>query len=107
MPASHREVEKRLDLLCIEIGRLQEAIWEQLESLEMEGLLLPQMEEHAGAVMRDVSFWIDQCTLAEKSPPVLLRRMEVHLGRLVRLSELLEGQRGHEKAASGQDSADA
>jgi hypothetical protein len=64
MPVSQREVEKRLDLVCLEISQLQEAIWEQLDSLERGGLLLPQMEEHAGEVMRDVSFSVDQCTLA-------------------------------------------
>jgi hypothetical protein len=90
MPMSQREVEKRLDLVCLEISRLQDAIWEQLEALERAGILPAQLEEHAGEVMRDVSFWVDQCTLAARSPPVLLRRMEVHLGRLVRLKELLE-----------------
>jgi hypothetical protein len=89
---SQRETEKRLNLVLLEIGRLQEAIWEHLELLEKNGLLLPQMDEHAGEVMREVSFWVDQCTLATQAPPVLLRRMEVHLGRLARLRELLEKQ---------------
>ena len=97
MPVSQREVEKRLDLVLLEISQLQEAIWAQLESLERDGLLLPQMEEHVGEVMREVSFWVDQCTLAAQSPPVLLRRMEVHLSRLVRLKELLEKQKQAEK----------
>jgi len=87
---SQREVEMRLDLVCLEISQLQEAIWEQLESLERCGILPAQLEEYAREVMREVSFWVDQCTLAAQSPPVLLRRMEVHLSRLVRLRELLK-----------------
>jgi hypothetical protein len=92
MPVSQRETEKRLDLVLLEISQLQEAIWEHMELLERDGLLLPQMEEHTGEVMREVSFWVDQCTLAALAPPVLLRRMEVHLSRLARLRELLEKQ---------------
>jgi hypothetical protein len=98
MPVSQREVEKRLDLVLLEISQLQEAIWEHLESLERDGLLLPQMEEHAGEVMMEVSCWVDQCTLAAQAPPVLLRRMEVHLSRLERLKELLGKQRQAGKA---------
>jgi hypothetical protein len=93
MPMSQREVEMRLNLVCLEISRLQDSIWELLESLERAGILPARLEEYAGEVMREVSFWVDQCTLAAQSPPVLLRRMEVHLSRLVRLRELLEEHR--------------
>ena len=40
--------------------------------------------------MKEVSFWVDQCTLASKSPPVLLRRMEVQLARLVKIEALIQ-----------------
>jgi hypothetical protein len=39
--------------------------------------------------MRDVSFWIDQCTVASESPPVLLRRMEIQHMRLVKIEALM------------------
>jgi hypothetical protein len=34
-------------------------------------------------------FRIDQCTVASESPPILLRRMEVQIVRLVRVEALI------------------
>gem|GEM_PF-479525 len=86
--------EERLDLLLVALAELQERVWEGLERLEAEGRLLPEIEEHAREVMRDVSYWLDQCTAAEEAPPILQRRMEVHLERIRRLAELLEAEIG-------------
>ncbi|MBN1323710.1 MAG: hypothetical protein JW986_06885 [Methanotrichaceae archaeon] len=86
--------EERLDQLLVALAELQERVWEGIELLEVEGRLLPEIEEHAREVMRDVSYWLDQCTAAVESPPILQRRMEVHLERTRRLVELLEAEIG-------------
>jgi hypothetical protein len=84
-------VEERLNILLLEMAELQELIWEGIELLDERGRLRLELEEHVRRIMSDVSYWMDQCTLASESPPVLLRRMEVHLSRLNRTKELIEG----------------
>jgi hypothetical protein len=86
------KIEKRLNILLLKMAELQEMIWEGIELLEARGLLRPDLEKHVLWIMSDVSYWMDQCTIASESPPVLLRRMEVHLSRLDRTHELIESR---------------
>lgn len=83
------KIEESLNLILIQIAELQERIWEGMAALEADGRLTPELERFAAEVMRDVSFWMDQCTTASESPPILLRRMEVHQARLAKIEELI------------------
>lgn len=87
---SQEELEEKLNRLLLEVDDLQDGIWDGLEALQRQGRLSPEAEEHVCQVMKEVSFWVDQCTLASKSPPVLLRRMEVQLARLVKIEALIQ-----------------
>ncbi len=84
-----KEIEERLNVILLKMTDLQERIWDGLELLDKRELLRPELDEHIRQVMSDVSYWIDQCTIASESPPVLLRRMEIHLSRLTRIEEML------------------
>ncbi|HWQ19938.1 MAG TPA: hypothetical protein VN455_09195 [Methanotrichaceae archaeon] len=86
---SHDEIEERLNKVLIEIAGLQDRIWDEMEEQSKQSRLTPELEEFARKVMDDVSCWIDQCTAASESPPVLLRRMEVQLSRLKKVLELI------------------
>lgn len=70
---------------------LQEKIWDDLEVLNERRMLKPEIDEHIRGVMSDVSYWIDQCTATAESPPILLRRMDAHMARLIKIEELIEG----------------
>jgi hypothetical protein len=87
---SQEELEEKLNRLLLDVAALQDGIWEGLEALQRQGRLSSEAEEHICRVMKEVSFWVDQCTLASKSPPVLLRRMEVQLARLVNVEALIK-----------------
>jgi hypothetical protein len=87
---SQEELEERLNRLLLEVADLQDRIWDSLEALRAQGRLSLEAEEHVCQVMKEVSFWVDQCTLASESPPVLLRRMEVQLARLVKVEALIQ-----------------
>jgi hypothetical protein len=87
--ASQEGLEERLSCLLLKAAEHQDRIWDGLEALQVQGRLSPEAEEHVRQVMRDVSFWIDQCTVASESPPVLLRRMEIQLTRLVKVEALI------------------
>jgi hypothetical protein len=84
-----KEIEESLNLILIQIAELQERIWDEIQALEEGGRLTPELERFAAEVMRDVSFWMDQCITASESPPILLRRMEVHKARLAKIEELI------------------
>jgi len=86
---SHDEVEEGLNKVLIEMAALQDMIWDEMEEQSRQDRLTPEMEEFARKVMDDVSYWMDQCTAASQSPPVLLRRMEVQLSRLKKILDLI------------------
>jgi hypothetical protein len=92
----HEEVEEKLNKVLIQMADLQDRIWDLTDELRSQGKLAMQTEDYSRKVMDDVSYWIDQCTTESQSPPVLLRRMEVHLSRLKSVEELL--RRENEKA---------
>lgn len=84
------EVEVELSRILLVIAEIQDNIWDDVEVLQEWGLLTIELEEFVRVVMRDISYWIDQCTRAIESPPVLLRRMNIHLTRIKRLQGLVE-----------------
>jgi uncharacterized protein Yka (UPF0111/DUF47 family) len=84
------EVEEELSRILLIIAEIQDKIWDDVESLQERGLLAIELEEFVREVMSDISYWMDQCTRAIESPPVLLRRMEIHLARIQKLQELVE-----------------
>ncbi len=83
------ELEEKLSRLLLEIADLQDRIWDSLEDIRAQGRLSLEAEEHIRRVMSEVSLWVDQCAVASESPPVLLRRMEVQLARLVKIEALI------------------
>jgi hypothetical protein len=88
---SQEELEEKLNRLLLDVAALQNGIWDGLEALQGQGRLSPEAEEHVCRVMKEISLWVDQCTLPSESPPVLLRRMEVQLARLVKIEALIQG----------------
>ncbi|MCJ7443434.1 MAG: hypothetical protein MUO26_02695 [Methanotrichaceae archaeon] len=83
-------LEEMLNLLLIEMADIEDGLEEGLEALRHIGKLSYELEQHIRLVMSDISQWIDECTLAVESSPILLRRMQVHLGRLGRLLIFIE-----------------
>lgn len=83
-------LEERLNLLLIEMADIEESLEQGLEALRRIGKLSDELERYIRLVMSDISQWIDECTLAVESSPVLLRRMQVHLERLGRLLMFIE-----------------
>ena len=88
------ELEEELNRILLKIAGIQEDIWDCLEVLEREGRLTTQLEELVRGVMRDVDYWTEQCTRTSESPPVLLRRMQIHLKRLQKVAKLTCEMRG-------------
>ncbi len=86
----NRLIEEKLNLLLLNAANLQDNIWERLQSMDEQGRLKPDLEEHVKRVMREVSSWMDECTAASESPPILLRRMEIQLIRLEKVDELIK-----------------
>lgn len=84
------EVERQLNLILIDIAELEEHVWDCLERLRENERLSPQLEDHVRCVMNEVSYWSALCSTTSESPHILMRRMEVQLSRMKRLSELLD-----------------
>lgn len=84
------EVERQLNLILLEIASLEERIWACIERLHEKNGFSPYLEEYVRSIMSDLSYWTALCTTTSESPHVLLRRMEVHLTRVRRLSKHLE-----------------
>lgn len=88
MDQARREAE--LNLVLLNISQIQEAISDGVERLREEGKLTMEFEKMVQNVMRDVDGWTDQCTAPTEAPPVLLRRMQVQMERLLRIEKLIE-----------------
>ncbi|HII06873.1 MAG TPA: hypothetical protein HA349_06045 [Methanotrichaceae archaeon] len=88
MDQARREAE--LNLVLLNIAQIQEAISDGVERLREEEKLTMEFEKMVQNVMRDVNGWTDQCTAPTESPPVLLRRMQVQMERLLRIERLIE-----------------
>jgi len=83
-------IEAELNLVLLNIAQTQEAIKGGVERLREDGRLSMEFEKMVQNVMREVDGWTDQCTAAAETPPVLLRRMQVQMERLLRIERLIE-----------------
>lgn len=84
------KLEEELNRVLLDIVKVQDEIWDELDQLERIGRLSPLLEELVRSVMKDVDYWTCQCTCASESPPILLRRMQIHFKRLQRIASLIE-----------------
>jgi len=87
-------IETELNLVLMKTAQSREAVREGVEDLRKEGKLTEDVEEMVGKVIREVDGWTDQCTAAAEAPLILLRRMQVQMGRLARIERLIEELRG-------------
>lgn len=83
-------IEAELNLVLLNIATIQGAISDGVERMRVEGKLTIEFEKMVQNVVRDVDGWTDQCTATSKTPPVLLRRMQVQMERLSRIERLIE-----------------
>jgi len=83
-------IEEELNRVLLDIVKVQDEIWDKLDQLERIDRLSPQLEELVRSVMKDVDYWTCQCTCTSESPPILLRRMQIHFKRLQRIASLIE-----------------
>jgi hypothetical protein len=86
-------IEDKLNVILIQIAAIQDRIWDCLEALRKDNRLSPELEDFARKVMKESSYWIDQCTTTSESPPILLRRTEIQLERLARVLDLIEKEK--------------
>lgn len=90
MDVDQARLEERLNQILLNMAKLQKIIQDNLDDLKGKGELSSEFEALAQSVMKDVDYWTDQCTKPSQSPPVLLRRMETHQERLLRIQTLIE-----------------
>ena len=90
-------LEDELNRVLLDIAKVQDGIWDELDILERIGRLSPQLEELVQSVMKDVDYWTGQCTCASESPPILLRRMQIHFKRLQRIASFIEDAKNDDR----------
>ena len=69
---SQAVVEEELDRTLLRITELQNKVWDSVESLHEREMGSQKLEDYVSGVMKDINYWMDQCTLASESPPLLL-----------------------------------